>query len=180
MKEQKAGIRPPPDMNNMANGTQQIRREQALARVMAAAAASAQLRTPKLGWIHTARTALGMSGASLARRMNQTRPSVANLENSEREGRATLRSLREAAEAMNCELVYALVPKGGNVAQSQEEAEAQAERKARRLVGLASTHMALEAQRLSDSASKAALERLRNELVRSLPRDFWDDEPDPS
>lgn len=159
----------------MASGTQQIKREQALARVMAASAASAQLRTPKLGWIHTARTALGMSGASLARRMKQTRPSVANLETSEQEGRATLRSLREAAEAMNCDLVYALVPKGGKTVDAL--IEAQAERKARRLVGLASTHMALEAQRLSDSASKAALKRLRNELVHTLPRDFWDDEP---
>ncbi len=127
-----------------------------------------------MGWIHTARSALGMSGASLARRMGLSTSAVANLEKSEQAGTTTLRSLREAAEAMGFELVYALVPQGGQSA--DDLIQAQAERKARRLVDLASTNMALEKQQLTDAALAAEVKRLRDDFAHALPRDFWDDE----
>lgn len=65
---------------------------------------------PKLGWIKSIREALGMSAADLGARMGIARQSVLTLEDSETDGKAGLNSLKRAAEAMDCSLVYALIP----------------------------------------------------------------------
>lgn len=69
-----------------------------------------QLRPPARGWIKAIREALGMSTAQLAQRMGVRQPSIVGLERSEAEGRIELASLRRVAEALDCTLVYALVP----------------------------------------------------------------------
>ncbi len=58
------------------------------------------------------RDALGMSGVQLAARLSVRPQSVDALEKSEIAGTVRLATLRKAAEAMECTLVYALVPKG--------------------------------------------------------------------
>ena len=65
---------------------------------------------PAKGWIRAIRDALGMTAAELAGRMGVTQPTVAELETSEQQSRITLDSLQRAAAAMECQLVYALVP----------------------------------------------------------------------
>ena len=65
---------------------------------------------PARGWVKAIRTALGMSAAQLAKRLGITQPSVADMERSEEIGTVQLSTLRRAAEAMNCTLVYALIP----------------------------------------------------------------------
>jgi predicted DNA-binding mobile mystery protein A len=52
-----------------------------------------------------------MSQADLARRMNVTQASVASMERSEAGGKIQLDTLQRVAEAMDCDLVYALVPR---------------------------------------------------------------------
>ena len=66
---------------------------------------------PVRGWIKAIREALGMSTAQLAGRLKIKQPSLVALEQSEVKGSIELRSLRRVAEALNCTLVYALVPK---------------------------------------------------------------------
>lgn len=66
---------------------------------------------PARGWIRAIRDALGMSGAQLARRMGVTQPAVAQLERSEIDGQIRLDSLRRAADALDCDVVYAFVPR---------------------------------------------------------------------
>jgi predicted DNA-binding mobile mystery protein A len=70
-----------------------------------------QLVTPRTGWVRALRQALGMSAADLASRMGVTSGAVLNLEHSEVAGGVTLDRLSRAAQAMDCELVYALVPR---------------------------------------------------------------------
>ena len=65
---------------------------------------------PKLGWIKSIREALGMSAADLGDRMGIARQSVLTLEDSESDGKAGMDSLKRAAEAMDCSLVYAFLP----------------------------------------------------------------------
>ena len=67
---------------------------------------------PPFGWIRAIREALGMSPAQLAARMGVSRPRINTLEKAEKTGATTLKSLRQAAEAMDCTLVYAFVPNG--------------------------------------------------------------------
>lgn len=68
-------------------------------------------RTPKGGWVRTIRGALGMSAAALARRVGITPPGVRKLERAEADGTITLKSLNKLAEALNCDVRYALVPR---------------------------------------------------------------------
>lgn len=70
-----------------------------------------RLSPPRTGWVRAIRQALGMSAADLAERMGVTGGAVRDLEGAEPLGRVTLDRLNRAAEAMNCELVYALVPR---------------------------------------------------------------------
>lgn len=65
---------------------------------------------PVRGWIKAIRVALGMSTAQLGNRLNVTQPSVTALEQSEAKGTIELATLRRVAEALDCTLVYALVP----------------------------------------------------------------------
>ena len=72
-----------------------------------------ELTPPRAGWVRAVREALGMSLADLAGRMGVTPQTVHGLERSEQQGKAQLDSLRRAAVAMDCTLVYAFaVPHG--------------------------------------------------------------------
>jgi predicted DNA-binding mobile mystery protein A len=70
----------------------------------------ARFRPPVRGWIKAIREALGMSSAQLAKRLKIKQPTVVAMEQSELKGTIQLATLRRVAEAMNCTLVYALVP----------------------------------------------------------------------
>ncbi|MDP3294554.1 MAG: mobile mystery protein A [Nevskia sp.] len=160
----------------MSRNHRQILRDQTR-QPLDAAAGQAGLRPPKLGWIKTARLALGMSGAALSARLGGTRTLAANLERSEREGRISLKSMQDAASAMNCRFVYAIVPvasdRSDETVTMAAVVEAQAERVARRMVKDAAVHMALEAQQLGGAESEREVQRLKDQLLRDLPRDLW-------
>lgn len=66
--------------------------------------------TPARGWIRAIRDALGMSGRQLAVRLKVSPQNVANIERSESNGTVQIATLRRVAEALDCTLVYALVP----------------------------------------------------------------------
>jgi predicted DNA-binding mobile mystery protein A len=70
-----------------------------------------KLARPPRGWIHAVREALGMSAAALAGRLRITAGAVTRLEQSEAADRARLETLRRAADALGCDLVYLLVPR---------------------------------------------------------------------
>ena len=65
---------------------------------------------PRLGWIRAIRDALGMTAAELAARMGISGSSVRAMEETEVTGGVRLSTLRRAAEAMDCTLVYAFIP----------------------------------------------------------------------
>ena len=97
---------------------------------------------PRLGWIRAVRDALGMSAADLATRMGISGASVRSLEEKEVTGGIRLSSLRRAAEAMDCTLVYALVPNRSLRATVEAQAQDVLERRMSRV----HQTMALEAQ----------------------------------
>src|SRR5689334_5348437 len=69
------------------------------------------LARPPRGWIRAIREALGMTTAQLARRIGVSQPRVVAIEQAEKTRAITLDSLERAARALDCELVYALVPR---------------------------------------------------------------------
>src|ERR1700729_4016860 len=69
------------------------------------------LARPSRGWVRAVREALGMSAAALAARLGTTAGAVTRLEQSEAGDRIGLETLRRAADALECDLVYLLVPR---------------------------------------------------------------------
>jgi predicted DNA-binding mobile mystery protein A len=70
-----------------------------------------RLLVPPKGWIRAIRDALGMSGVQLAKRLKVSPQTVEAMEKSEAAGTIQLNTLKRAAEALDCTLVYALIPK---------------------------------------------------------------------
>ena len=129
------------------------------------------LKTQPEGWIATVRKALRMSGAQLARRLGVSRATVSQAEKHEVNGTMTFKNMHRIAEAMECRFVYAIVPSGD----VNEIIRAQAERKARSLVGRASVHMALENQALSNELNEVMVAEMTEDWIRDMPYDFWED-----
>jgi len=76
---------------------------------------------PQLGWLRAIREALGITLNQVGKNMRATRQRIKNFEDAERQDRITLASLRRVAEAMGCELVYAIVPKSGTIVELAEK-----------------------------------------------------------
>jgi predicted DNA-binding mobile mystery protein A len=138
--------------------------------VDSAAASVAGLKTPPEGWLRTVRSALGMSGAQVAKKMGVTRARVTQAEHAELTGGVTLKSMQATAEAMGCRFVYAIIPSSGRI---EDIITAQARKKAIAIVGTASKHMALENQQLPDDKIAQEVERLTREIAQEMPSDFW-------
>lgn len=62
-------------------------------------------------WLRKARTALFLSAQGVSEKLNITRSAYMQYEEKEIEGTIHLATLKAAAEAMDCELVYAIRPK---------------------------------------------------------------------
>ena len=122
---------------------------------------------PARGWIKAVREAFGMTTAQLAKRLGVKQPSVVALEQSEVKATIELATLRRAAEALNCTLVYAFVPKQPLEATIRERA-----RLFTRLRKESVEHSML----LEDQAVPAKdTEKRLDEIVRNTnPRLFWD------
>lgn len=153
--------------------TQTLRRRQ-LDRLLTETSAHRDLKTPSCGWIREIRSVLGMSAAQLATRMGVRQSTVAKMERTEQEETISLQSLRRAAEAMDCMLVYAFVPR-----QTLEETLiTQARQCARRMVARVEHTLVLEAQRLPPGSFEAEVEELTAELIRTLSREIWRAKPE--
>lgn len=114
---------------------------------------------PSKGWIRSIRQALGVSSGELGRRLGTSRQLPLQLEKGEAEDRITLKSLRAVANALDCDLVYALVPRAESM-QELIESRARAEAKGR-VLGVEHS-MALENQAVGeiDEAVEAETRRL--------------------
>jgi XRE family transcriptional regulator, regulator of sulfur utilization len=99
---------------------------------------------PSYGWLRAVREALGLTLNQVGQNMHASRQRIKNFEDAERQDRITLASLRRVAEAMGCELVYAIVPKSGSFAELAERPTR--ERAARDVKSVLHT-MALEGQK---------------------------------
>lgn len=124
---------------------------------------------PPKGWVRAIRDALGMSGAQLARRMDVSPQAVAALEQSEASESARLETLRRAAAALDCQLVYALVPN----APLQEAVAVKAREKALETIGGVAHSMAMEDQRVADDNLEERIAIFIAETLRE--RDLWED-----
>ncbi|HEV2374236.1 MAG TPA: mobile mystery protein A [Streptosporangiaceae bacterium] len=118
------------------------------------------LARPPRGWIRAIREALGMSTAVVAARLGVTPSAVTRLEQSECNDRIRLETLRRAADALGCDLVYLLVPRRPLDEVVQERARELAHEQA----------AALEQTMLLEDQATGQASELEEQFVRQLLR----------
>jgi predicted DNA-binding mobile mystery protein A len=128
------------------------------------------LTRPAKGWVRAIRDALGMTTQQLAKRLNVSQSRISALEKAEVEEVVTLATLRRAAQALNCTLVYAIVPRQSLESQVMEHARSMAAKNLSRV----NHTMRLENQAVDEEELSHAREKLALELAEN-PRRLWDD-----
>lgn len=124
---------------------------------------------PGAGWIRTIRTSLGLTKARLAARCGlSSEASIAGLERSEMNGTISLNSLRKVAEAMDCSVVYAIVPR----TTLESILEVRAQEKANAMLRQVEHTMELEVQGVEPSASKRQIKEIVETLLEN-PKSVW-------
>lgn len=146
------------------------KRRQAVSTINAAAKASEGIRQPMGGWIALFQSALGLSSTQLAKDVCVSRNSLHKSLENEKAGSISLNQLLKIADAMGGRLVYAIVPKQGNV---EDIVMQQARKKAKRIVMRTRSHMALEEQSEGLRTQDEMIEELATEMARELKRGFW-------
>lgn len=95
----------------MINKNNQLARSSLDQRMVGLRGGGVDLAAPRGGWVRAVRKALGMSLEQLGKRLGVGRSTVLRLEQAEKTGRVQIDTLRRAAEALDCELHYVLVPR---------------------------------------------------------------------
>ena len=109
---------------------------------------------PRSGWIKAVRAGLGMSQEALAERLGVTRLAVTKLEHAEANGGITVSKLSQVAAALDCTLVYALLPN-----QTLEDTvRRQAAKVVGRDLGYVGATMALEDQAVGEDERSAVFQ----------------------
>jgi len=129
---------------------------------------------PPSGWVKAIREALGMTATHVAQRLGVTTSTATRLETSEADDAISLATLRRAAEALGCELQYALIPKQSLA----DTLHARATQLARQRMAAISHTMALEAQSTSREIVEAQTRALAESLLHGSRHALWK-EPEP-
>lgn len=120
----------------------------------------------RTGWIAYMRQAMCMTLSTLAKATGLSAATVQQIEKREKAGRVTIETMQKIAAAMECEFVYAFVPKQelGDFLKNKATA------KATRIVREADVHMTLEDQQVSEDI-KNRIDRIAEDLLAK--GDIW-------
>jgi predicted DNA-binding mobile mystery protein A len=108
-----------------------------------------------------------MSQQALGSRLGISQAAVAKLERAELTGGITIDKLTEVADALDCTLVYSLVPNTS----LEDTVQRQARQVAAKRIGYVTTTMALEDQGISEERRDEHLETYARDLVAH--NDLW-------
>lgn len=128
-------------------------------------------RPPK-GWVRAIREALGMTTAQIGKRIGVGQSRAFDIEKAEVSGSITLESLERAAHALDCRLVYALIPREP----LESLAEQRALKLARKKLISISHSMALEGQRVNAEDEEFQVRDLARRLLEKPGSALWNEE----
>jgi predicted DNA-binding mobile mystery protein A len=128
-----------------------------------------EIPMPPKGWLRAVRDALGMNGRQFAARLGVSPVRITRLESDEVAGALSLNTLRNAAEALDCVLVYGLMPKTS----LDDTVKHQAIGKAKERLASTSHTMALEAQERNSYWQEHAFNELVEKMIQDQPKNFW-------
>ncbi|MBO0492210.1 helix-turn-helix domain-containing protein [Pseudomonas sp. Marseille-Q1929] len=124
---------------------------------------------PPGGWLRSIRESLGRSLRAQAEIAGISSVTLTKSERSEAEDRISLAQLRKLAAALDCELVYGLVPKKPLHEVIEDRAELLAKQE---ILGVAHS-MSLEDQRPSDAFIQRQIDERRKELLDGSWARLW-------
>jgi len=128
---------------------------------------------PPSGWIKAIRGSLGLTIRQLADRVGVSHGSIAQLEKREPKKKVTLESLNNAARAMDCKVVYALVPIESGLT-LDDIIKKKAQEAARKILNDVAHTMRLEKQGTTEKQLKIEIDRITNELMASNDPRIWE------
>lgn len=123
------------------------------------------------GWLRAIRDALGMTSRQAAARMGVAQSTYTRFEKSEAEETITLASLNRAAAALDCTVVYALIPNKPLEETVRDRARMMADLR----LGPVNQTMRLEDQAMAIDDLALERERLVDDILRNDMRRLWDD-----
>ena len=127
------------------------------------------INRPLYGWIKTIRNALGMTVAQFGKRMGVSQARASFIEAAEMEDSLTIKTLREAANSLNCKLVYFLIPEKT----LEETVKEQAVRAIIENSKNIAHSMGLENQAISEEDSKDFIKIQAETLIFEHPNKVW-------
>lgn len=130
-------------------------------------------KTPPSGWVSAIRGALGINARQLADLLNVDSSVVIRMEAREKQKKISLELLEKAATAMNCKLIYALVP-NDNYESLDVILDQRAMGVAKQLVQKVEHSMLLESQGRSEDQLQKRIREIANELKNEMDRRLWD------
>lgn len=127
------------------------------------------LESPRDGWIRTIRQSLGMTMRQLGARLAISPQGVRDIEMRERNETITVAKLRQAADALNCDLRLVLIPRTSLETTMRKQAATKAREERNRLVH--TMHLEDQDAGVEDALdeSKAAARWLTGRIAR-----LWD------
>ncbi len=125
------------------------------------------IENPSQGWVKTIREIFGMTTTQFAKKIGVKQPRIINIEKNEKNTKIS--TMENIAEALNCDFVYAFIPRE-NI---DNILYAQAKKKAEKIINKVNQNMRLENQ-LADN--NELLDDLIKDLLNNNIARLWDDE----
>ena len=132
----------------------------------------AKERMPPSGWISAIRGALGMTARQLGERLGVDHSGILRLEKREQDGAVTIEMMKRAAAAMNCKLVYAIVPQD-HYESLNSIIDEQALKSAKKLAHTVEHSMRLEKQGVASDLTERQILKLADELKANFDPLLW-------
>ena len=129
-------------------------------------------RRPPSGWLKAVRGAIGINTRQLAKRCGVQHSSILKIEKNEIRDKASIESLKKLADAMNCQLIYAIVPKTGYTS-LEDIINHQAQLFAHEFIKQVDHTMKLESQGTSVTEIKNQTKKLAKELKDTMDPRIW-------
>jgi len=132
---------------------------------------SNSLIVPPNGWINALRKALNISLKQLGKKLNVSSQNINQFEQREKDGSISLQKLKDVAEALEMNFVYAFIPKDGSL---EKLIEKRAYKLAEEIVKRTSHTMKLEDQENTEERIRKAIEDRAEKIKNELPKYLWD------
>lgn len=127
-----------------------------------------KVHRPSGGWLRTVRKALGLTATGMAKDLRVSPSAVFQMERAEWKDKISLRGLDDAARAMSCKVVYAIVPYKGNFEEHATKnvqrlvwrQKAERKRKRKLAVAMAAVSKTMEQGQAGSEAGKRRIRKL--------------------